>query len=74
MKVRKQISIDEKVLEKGLIRAEELFAGNFSIYLSYLINQDAGDIKIDRVEKETKNNGSEFDEETKSEIDNILGL
>ena len=71
MKVRKQISIEEDILNKGLIRAKELFGGNFSIYLAYLINQDAGDIKIEKLETKKK---SRLDEDIKSELDDILGL
>lgn len=72
MKVRKQISIEEDILNKGLYRAKELFGGNFSIYLAYLINQDAGDIKIEKLE--TKPKKTKLDEEVKSELDDILGL
>ena len=71
MKVRKQISIEEDILNKGLFRAKELFGGNFSIYLAYLINQDASDIKIEKLEPKKKSN---LDEEIKSELDDILGL
>lgn len=72
MKVRKQISLDENILNKGLVRANELFGGNFSIYLAYLINQDAGDIKVEK--KETKPKETKLDEEVKSELDDILKL
>lgn len=72
MKVRKQISLEEDILNKGLVRAKELFGGNFSIYLAYLINQDAGDIKIGKIE--TKPKETKLDEEIKSELDDILGL
>lgn len=72
MKVRKQISIEEDILNKGLYRAKELFGGNFSIYLAYLINQDAGDIKIEKLETKLKEN--KLDEEVKSELDDILRL
>lgn len=71
MKVRKQISIDEEILNKGLFRAKELFGGNFSIYLAYLINQDVGDIKI---ENKNYSNSSNLDEDVKNELDDILGL
>lgn len=71
MKVRKQISIDEEILNKGLIRAKKMFGGNFSVYLSFLINQDAGDIKI---ENKNDSNSSNLDEDVKNELDDILGL
>lgn len=72
MKVRKQISIDDKVLEKGLVKADELFGGNFSIYVAYLINKDTKELKEDIEVRSKKNN--QLDDEVKNEVDDILNL
>lgn len=44
-RVRKNISMEDSVLDKGQARAEKMFAGNFSIYLTYLINRDCEEIE-----------------------------
>lgn len=72
MKVRKQISIDNKVLEKGLIKADELFGGNFSIYVAYLINKDTNYMK-EKMEGITEYS-NKLDDEVKNEVDDILNL
>lgn len=72
MKVRKQISIDDKVLKKGLLKAEELFSGNFSIYVAYLINKDTKGIgeKINAIDE----TDGHLDDEIKNEVNDILNL
>ncbi|CDM67285.1 hypothetical protein CM240_0106 [Clostridium bornimense] len=40
MRIKKTISIQQDVLEKGQHRANEFFSGNFSLYITYLINSD----------------------------------
>lgn len=39
MKVKKNLSIEQDVLEKGQKKADEMFSGNFSILVTYLINK-----------------------------------
>ncbi|MCM8710556.1 hypothetical protein M2651_05885 [Clostridium sp. SYSU_GA19001] len=64
---RKTISMDNKVIEKGEKRAEQL-GMTFSGYLTYLINKDCGEIAatLESVKK-TKDN------KIRNAIDNILG-
>jgi hypothetical protein len=45
MKSKKHISLDEKIIEKGEKRAEQL-GMTFSGYLTYLINRDLGEIAV----------------------------
>lgn len=40
MRNKKTLSIQNDVLEKGQKKADEMFSGNFSMYVTYLINQD----------------------------------
>lgn len=72
-RIRKNISIDEYVFERAQIKCEKMFSGNFSMYLTYLINKDTENIEI---EKDKKNRESEeaIDSDIKSEVDNILKL
>ena len=44
-KIHKNISLSENVMNEALKQAEKLFSGNFSMYLTYLINKDIGIIK-----------------------------
>lgn len=44
LKVKKSISLESEVLEKGKAKAKTL-GFDFSAYLTYLINKDCGDIK-----------------------------
>lgn len=78
-KTKKNLSLEEAVIQKGLKRAGEL-GFDFSAYVTYLINADTKKIKIqeeENVEKsckeETKENDLKIpDDETLSEVDNIL--
>lgn len=72
MKIRKNISLEEHILEKGLERAKELFGGNFSIYLAYLIQQDTNSLQSKEVEVKPKK--SQLDEEVATSIDDILKM
>lgn len=78
-RIRKNVSIDEEVLKKGQAKADKMFAGNFSMYLMFLINKDCENMIIE----EKKNNNIKEDEEvetisidkdTINELDNILGI
>ncbi|HDI3121881.1 hypothetical protein FDF50_18430 [Clostridium botulinum] len=73
-RIRKNISIDEDVFEKAQIKCEKMFSGNFSMYLTYLINKDTENIEIPKVNKSIKESEEAVDKEVKSEIDNILNL
>ncbi|MGU8484986.1 hypothetical protein ACV3NV_14735 [Clostridium perfringens] len=72
MKIRKNISLEEHILEKGLERAKELFGGNFSIYLAYLIQQDTNSLQSKEVE--VKHKKSQLDQEVVNSVDNILNM
>jgi predicted CopG family antitoxin len=73
-RIRKNISIDEDVFEKAQVKCEKMFSGNFSMYLTYLINKDTENIEIPKVNKSIKESEEAVDKEVKSEIDNILNL
>lgn len=51
--MNKTISLDEKVIKRGLKRAEEL-SMTFSGYLTYLINKDAGEIAVTKEKRGNK--------------------
>ncbi|MDH2337354.1 hypothetical protein [Clostridium perfringens] len=78
-KTKKNLSLEEAVIQKGLKRAGEL-GFDFSAYVTYLINADTKKIKIQEeenveksCEKETEENDLKIpDDETLSEVDNIL--
>ncbi|EPY2274772.1 hypothetical protein ACXAUS_003679 [Clostridium sporogenes] len=72
-RIRKNISLDEEVFEKAQIKCEKMFSGNFSMYLTYLINKDTENIKIKKDEK-SKESEESMDRDVKTEIDNILNL
>ena len=46
LRIKKTISIQQDVLEKGQHRANEFFSGNFSLYITYLINSDVKGVMI----------------------------
>ncbi|GAA0748736.1 hypothetical protein [Clostridium oceanicum] len=76
-RIRKNISIDEEVFEKAQIKCEKMFSGNFSMYLTYLINKDTENIEVKKdYKKDNKDKNSEeaMDSDVKDEIDNILNL
>lgn len=75
-RIRKNISLDEEVLEKGQNKADKMFAGNFSMYITFLINKDCEGMTIKeniktRVKEEVETN---IDKDTIEEIDSILDL
>ncbi|EJO5349109.1 hypothetical protein NRP93_003266 [Clostridium botulinum] len=72
-RIRKNISLDEEVFEKAQIKCEKMFSGNFSMYLTYLINKDTENIEIKKDEK-NKESEESIDRDVKTEIDNILNL
>lgn len=45
MKIKKNISLDEKIILRGEKRAEQL-SMTFSGYITYLINKDIGEIAV----------------------------
>jgi hypothetical protein len=48
--MNKTLSLDEKVIKKGLERAEQL-SMTFSGYITYLINRDTGEIAVTTEQK-----------------------
>ena len=75
MRIKKTLSIQEDVLKKAEARAKEMFADNFSMYITFLINQDTKGLKIEET-KQTLNGKKQvgLDEECGAALDNILGL
>ncbi|WP_409070058.1 hypothetical protein ACFLKB_17855 (plasmid) [Clostridium sp. FAM 1755] len=73
-RIRKNISLDEEVFEKAQIKCEKMFSGNFSMYLTYLINKDTENIELPKANKSLKESEEAVDKEVQSEIDNILNL
>lgn len=76
MKVRKQISLEDTIMEKGLKRADEVLGGNFSAYIAMLITKDCegrNEIAITSLETEQKEEITKIDSEVSSSIDDILG-
>ncbi|XZM35437.1 hypothetical protein ACSXAY_18660 (plasmid) [Clostridium perfringens] len=69
-KIRKNISLEEHILEKGLERAKELFGGNFSIYLAYLIQQDTNALHSKEVELKKE----KLDPEVSDSMNNIIEM
>lgn len=67
MKVKKNLSLDENLIENGEIRAKQL-GFNFSAYVTYLINNDINNIEI--IKKEPV---KIKDKKVVSAIDDILG-
>ena len=75
MRIKKTLSIQEDVLKKAEARAKEMFADNFSMYITFLINQDTKGLKLqDASEKEESKKNSGLDEECGVALDNILGM
>ena len=70
MKIRRNISLDETVLQKGLAKAEEQGL-SFSSYITNLINQDSKGIVVQEVRQEQKI--QEFDDDLMDDIDSIIG-
>lgn len=76
-KVKKNISIEEDILKKGLERAE-LLGYNFSSYITFLINLDTNNLELKSVnikdEKALTKDDSNIDDDVLSEADNILNI
>lgn len=74
-KVKKNISLEEDILTKGLIRAKEL-GYNFSSYVTYLINEDSNNFntKDDKVTqiKNDKTSDNKVSSKIMSGVDDIL--
>jgi hypothetical protein len=78
-KIKRNLSLEEAVIQKGLKRAGEL-GFDFSAYVTYLINADTRKIKIQEEEIGEESNKEEAegndinmpDAETLNEVDNIL--
>lgn len=74
-KIKRNLSLEEAVIQKGLKRAGEL-GFDFSAYVTYLINADTRKIKIQEEEsnkEEAEGNDINMpDAETLNEVDNIL--
>lgn len=79
MKVRKNISLEESIYLKGKEKADKMFGGNFSVYLTNLIARDCSDIEVKNElavtgESKEKNIESKLGEEEKNSIDDILNM
>ncbi|WP_242957668.1 hypothetical protein [Clostridium cochlearium] len=75
-RIRKNVSLDDEVLERGQKKADKMFAGNFSMYITYLINKDCEGIEL-KENNESRGKQVEditIDKDTISEVDNILGI
>ncbi|MDP4146782.1 MAG: hypothetical protein Q8936_20295 [Bacillota bacterium] len=60
MRIKKTLSIQGDVLEKAQRKADEMFSGNFSIYITYLINKDLqGITEIKKSEESIHKHSSE---------------
>lgn len=71
-KIKKNLSLEESILNKGMARAEKL-GYNFSSYITYLINKDAKNEEIEiKVKNETDD--SKLPNEISDEVDNILNI
>ena len=78
-KVKKNLSLEEEVLKRGLARAKEL-GYNFSSYVTYLINADTNinnftAVTLEETSKKEINNAiaeeEKIDADILEEIDNI---
>lgn len=76
MRIKKTLSIQEDVLKRAEARAKEMFASNFSMYITFLINQDAKGTKIIQENEEAKEiiKNSDMDEESGNSLDSILDM
>lgn len=75
MRIKKTLSIQEEVLRKAEARAKEMFADNFSMYITFLINQDTKGLKLEGTKDITKiKNKIGLDEECGAALDSILGI
>lgn len=45
--MKKTLSIQEDVMKKAQKKADEMFSGNFSIYITYLINNNCKQGNVD---------------------------
>jgi len=78
------LSIQPSVKEKGQQRADEMFSGNFSMYITYLINKDVkgiietpiyrNDLSSNIPPKQENDAYEKRKDEIACAIDNILGI
>lgn len=81
LRIKKTISIQQDVLETGQHRANEFFSGNFSLYITYLINSDVKGVMINSGIHSTNQpytpppaNDYSHKKEVKNAIDSILNM
>lgn len=74
MRIKKTLSIQEDVLRKAEARAKEMFADNFSMYITFLINQDTKGIKILQEIEPQEEIKETLDRESGNSLDDILGM
>lgn len=76
MRIKKSLSIQEDVLKKAEARAKEMFADNFSMYITFLINQDTKGIKMISEDNEIESTEAEkaIDKESTNSLDDILNI
>lgn len=74
-KVKKNLSLEEDILEIGLKRAKML-GYNFSSYITFLINLDTNNLELKNVnskdEKAITEDKESIDDDILSEVDNVL--
>ena len=71
-RIRKNISLEEDVATKAQLKADKMFAGNFSIYLTWLINKDNEDIELPVTITKVETKETKLDKEVKNSLDDIL--
>jgi hypothetical protein len=71
LKVKKSVSLEDKVIAKGKNKAKTL-GFDFSSYLTYLINKDCGDIK--GIEEISTTKTSKLSSIVSKSIDNIMNI
>lgn len=81
LRIKKTISIQQDVLEKGQHRANEFFSGNFSLYITYLINSDVKGVMINsgihstnQLYSTSPTNDYKHKKEVSNAIDSILNM
>lgn len=71
-RIKKNISLQQETLNLGQEKANLMFNGNFSMYVTYLINKDCKLIKTMEEKKEIKK--EVIDEKVKDTMDSILNM
>lgn len=70
-RIKKNISLQKETLDLAQEKADLLFNGNFSMYVTYLINRDCKLIETREEKKEVK---KEINIETKDTMNSILNM